>query len=74
VKTLTIRNKIAKILDNPETTARQKHEALVMLYTREKQLTLNLSDAGYRIKKINLLRRIIFLAQSKVLTDNFTVK
>jgi len=49
----------------------EKNNALVKLYEAEKAKTANLSDAGYRIKKINLLQSLILQAQTKVLTEKY---
>ena len=56
MKTATIRHRIDDIICREVLSFHEKNNALVRLYESEKAKTDKLADAGYRVKKINLLQ------------------
>ena len=71
MKTVIIRHRIDDILSCEGLYFPDKIDALVKLHDAEKAKTVKLSDAGYRIKKLNLLRSLIYQAMLKALTDKY---
>ena len=73
IKTLTIRRQVDVIVQNSQ-KEQEKLQALKKLAEKETAKTWNLADAGYRLKKINLIRTIIYNEMTKCLTNKYTTQ